>query len=36
MDAHPKAIGNCLLKRIYDAHAKSETPFMTPPYPGIG
>jgi hypothetical protein len=34
MDAPPTAIGNCLLKRIYDAQVKNETPFTTPPHPG--
>ena len=29
----PTATGNCLLKRIYDAHVKNETPFATPPHP---
>ena len=31
---HPTAIGNCLLKHIYDSHVKNETPFTAPPHPG--
>lgn len=31
---HPTAIGNCLLKHLYDSHVKNETPFTAPPHPG--
>ncbi len=31
---HPTSIGNCLLKHMYDAHVKNETPFTAPPHPG--
>lgn len=30
----PTSIGNCLLKHMYDAHVKNETPFTVPPHPG--
>jgi hypothetical protein len=31
---NPTSIGNCLLKHMYDAHVKNETPFTAPPHPG--
>jgi len=31
---NPTTIGNCILKHLYDAHVKNETPFMAPPRPG--
>lgn len=31
---HPTTIGNCLLKHIYEAHVKNQTPFTAPPRPG--
>jgi hypothetical protein len=31
---NPTSIGNCLLKHMYDAHVRNETPFTAPPRPG--